>query len=49
VLTLDRAAGGTPSADCALLATLAPGSYTARVSGVGGTTGLGLVEVHVLP
>jgi outer membrane protein assembly factor BamB len=46
---LPAAAGGTPSADGALLATLAPGSYTAQVSGVGGTTGLGLVEVYLLP
>lgn len=34
------------SFDAALLATLAPGSYTAQVSGVGGTTGIALVEVY---
>jgi sugar lactone lactonase YvrE len=34
------------SADCALLLTLQPGSYTAVVSGVGGTTGVALVEVY---
>jgi len=28
--------------------TLAPGNYTAIVSGVGGTTGLALVEVYGL-
>ena len=32
--------------ESATLATLAPGSYTARLSGVGGGTGLGLVEVY---
>ena len=34
------------SADCALLLTLAPGSYTAIVSGVGGTSGIALVEAY---
>ena len=34
------------SADCALLLTLQPGSYTAVVSGVGGTTGVALVEAY---
>jgi subtilisin family serine protease/outer membrane protein assembly factor BamB len=37
------------SADAALLVTLAPGSYTAQVSGVGGTTGVALVEVYEVP
>ena len=38
------------SADSALLLTLQPGSYTAEVAGVGGTTGIALVEVYqVLP
>ena len=37
------------SADAALLVTLAPGAYTAQVAGVGGTTGLALVEVYELP
>jgi sugar lactone lactonase YvrE len=34
------------SADSALLANLAPGSYTAQLSGVGSSTGVGLVEVY---
>ena len=35
--------------DAVLLITLAPGSYTAQVSGVNGTTGVALVEVYELP
>ena len=35
--------------DAALIVELAPGSYTAQVSGVGGTTGVGLVEIYELP
>ena len=34
------------SADSVLVATLAPGSYTAQVTGVGGTTGNALVEIY---
>ncbi len=34
------------STDAAMLVTLPPGSYTAQLSGVGGTTGIGLVEVY---
>jgi hypothetical protein len=34
------------SRDAALLATLAPGSYSVQVSGVGGTAGIALVEVY---
>ncbi|MBL9202011.1 MAG: DUF1800 family protein [Opitutaceae bacterium] len=34
------------SRDAALIATLAPGAYTAQVSGVGNTTGVALVEVY---
>ncbi|MDO8545308.1 MAG: hypothetical protein Q7S40_33115 [Opitutaceae bacterium] len=34
------------SLDAALLITLAPGSYTAVVTGLGGTTGIALVEVY---
>jgi sugar lactone lactonase YvrE len=34
------------SADCALLADLAPGNYTVQLSGVGSSTGVGLVEVY---
>ena len=37
------------SKDAALLITLAPGSYTAQVSGADGTTGIALVEVYELP
>ena len=37
------------SRDAALLITLAPGSYTAQVSGVNNTTGVALVEVYELP
>ena len=36
------------SRDAALVVTLPPGSYTAQVSGVGGTTGVALVEVYDL-
>ncbi|MEZ5276362.1 MAG: fibronectin type III domain-containing protein [Opitutaceae bacterium] len=32
--------------DAALLVTLPPGGYTAKVKGVGGKTGLGLVEIY---
>ena len=39
----------TGSADCAMVVTLPPGSYTAQVSGGGGTTGVSLVEVYNLP
>jgi len=34
------------SADCAMVVTLPPGSYTAEVSGVGSTTGIALAEVY---
>ncbi len=37
------------SSDCALLVTLAPGAYTAEVTGAGGATGVGLVEVYEVP
>jgi sugar lactone lactonase YvrE len=37
------------SADCVLLLTLPPGSYTAIVSGAGSTTGVALVEVYQAP
>lgn len=36
-------------ADCAMVVTLAPGEYTAQVSGVAGSTGEALVEIYVLP
>ena len=35
--------------DSALIATLAPGNYTAQVTGVGGGTGIALIEVYELP
>jgi outer membrane protein assembly factor BamB/subtilisin family serine protease len=37
------------SADAAMLATLAPGSYTLQLSGRNGSTGIGLVEVYLVP
>lgn len=37
------------SKDAALLVTLQPGVYSAQVSGVGNTTGVGLVELFLLP
>ena len=37
-----------PEIESALIATLDPGSYTGILSGVGGTTGVGLVEVYDL-
>ena len=37
------------SKDAAILVTLQPGAYTAQVSGFGGTTGIGLVEVYEVP
>jgi hypothetical protein len=38
--------GSTATADSAILVTLAPGAYTAEVTGASGDTGLGLVEVY---
>ena len=32
-----------------IIVNLAPGAYTAQVSGVGGTTGVALIEVYELP
>jgi hypothetical protein len=37
------------SRDAAMLLYLAPGSYTAQISGVGRTTGVGLLEVYEVP
>ena len=37
------------SKDAALVLTLEPGIYTAQLSGVGGTTGVGLVEIYEVP
>ncbi len=40
---------GATSADSALLVNLAPGAYTAQVTGATGTTGITLLEVYELP
>ncbi len=40
---------GAQSADAALLVSLAPGAYTAQVTGAGDTTGVALVEIYELP
>lgn len=37
------------SRDAVLLVVLEPGAYTAQVSGVGGTTGVGLLEIYDAP
>ena len=37
------------SADSAILIVLPPGTYTAQLSGVGGATGIALVEVYEVP
>jgi kumamolisin len=37
------------AADCAMVVSLPPGSYTAEVSGVGSTTGTALAEVYKMP
>lgn len=37
------------SADAALLITLAPGSYTAELTGASGTSGVAVVEIYALP
>jgi hypothetical protein len=37
------------SADAALLVTLAPGAYTAQVSGAAGAAGVALVEIYEVP
>jgi outer membrane protein assembly factor BamB len=37
------------SADCAVLLNLDRGAYTIQVSGVGGTTGVALIEVYAVP
>ncbi len=41
--------GPVASPDSALLVTLAPGAYTAEVSGASGDTGIGLIEVYEVP
>lgn len=40
---------GLASGDSAMIATLAPGNYTAQVTGAGGATGIALIEVYELP
>jgi hypothetical protein len=40
---------GLSNGDCAMIATLAPGNYTANVTGAGGATGVALIEVYELP
>ncbi len=40
---------GATSADAAMVVNLAPGAYTAQVTGVGNTTGVALVEIYELP
>jgi sugar lactone lactonase YvrE len=37
------------SLDAALVVTLAPGAYTATLTGVGSTTGIGLLEIYEVP
>jgi hypothetical protein len=37
------------SRDATLLLTLAPGAYTAQLTGVGNTTGVGLIELYAAP
>jgi hypothetical protein len=41
--------GSAATPDSAILVTLAPGSYTAQVSGVSGDSGIALVEVYDVP
>jgi TonB family protein len=41
--------GNTSTRDAALVVSLAPGSYTAQASGVGGASGVALIEVYDLP
>ena len=41
--------GGPGTRDAALLITLAPGAYSARVSGVGTSSGTAIVEVYEVP
>ncbi len=51
--TVSQTVGGFPlepgSTDAVILMTLPPGVYTAKLSGVGGVTGNGLVEVYKVP
>ncbi len=38
--------GTSPTADSAILVTLAPGGYTAQVTGLNGTSGVALIEIY---
>jgi hypothetical protein len=53
IAAVDTAVGAFPlnplHQDSALLLTLPPGSYTALVTGVGGGTGIALVEIYEVP
>ncbi len=53
IVTATQQAGGfalvNGSLDSALLLTLAPGAYTVQLAGLGGTTGVGLIEAYELP
>ena len=53
ILGIVAAVGAFPlqasSKDAALLVELQPGAYTVQVSGVGGTTGVALIEVYEAP
>ena len=40
---------GSGSKDAALITTLAPGAYTVQISGVGGATGVAIIEVYEMP
>ena len=45
---IDAGIAPTSDKESIILGTLAPGNYTAIVSGVGGSTGVGLVEAYNL-
>jgi hypothetical protein len=47
--SLQAGAFGLANNDSAMVVTLAPGNYTAQVTGVNNTTGVALIEVYELP
>jgi hypothetical protein len=53
VATVGQSVGAFPleggSKDAALVYTVVPGAFTAQVSGLGGTSGIALVEVYEVP
>ncbi len=53
IVSATQIAGGfalsNTSLDAALLLTLTPGAYTVQLAGLGGTTGVGLIEAYELP